>query len=125
MQSKLEDAKVVPNVEVDLVENVLHSAPNGLADHMPEELTPEDAKVERRVLLKVDLIILPLLTVMYFLASLDRGDIANAAIAGMDKELHITPSQLSTCVSIFFVGYIVSLGRRLCCHLPKMTTSEY
>ncbi|KFY85767.1 hypothetical protein V500_08136 [Pseudogymnoascus sp. VKM F-4518 (FW-2643)] len=44
---------------------------------------------------------------MYFLASLDRGDIGNAAVAGMNKDLKITPQQYSNCVSLFYLGYIV------------------
>jgi fucose permease len=37
----------------------------------------------------------------------DRGDVGNAATLGMVHELHLTPHQLSTCISIFYVGYIV------------------
>lgn len=37
----------------------------------------------------------------------DRGDISNAAIAGMDTELRITSKQLSQCVAFFYIGYIV------------------
>ncbi len=37
----------------------------------------------------------------------DRGDVGNAAVAGMTDELHLTPHQLSTCNTIFYVGYIV------------------
>jgi fucose permease len=37
----------------------------------------------------------------------DRGDIGNAAVAGMDAELHISAHQLSQCVAFFYIGYIV------------------
>ena len=37
----------------------------------------------------------------------DRGDIGNAAVAGMSKDLHLTPQMLSNCSAMFFVGYIV------------------
>lgn len=31
----------------------------------------------------------------------------NAAIAGMTKDLGISPQMFSTCVSMFYVGYII------------------
>lgn len=31
---------------------------------------------------------------------------ANAAVAGLTDELHLTPQMLSTCISLFYVGYI-------------------
>jgi sugar phosphate permease len=37
----------------------------------------------------------------------DRGDLANAAVAGMSEDLALTAGQLATCVSLFYVGYIV------------------
>ena len=43
---------------------------NGLAQHLETARTPEDIRVERRYLLKVDFMILPILALTLFLASL-------------------------------------------------------
>jgi hypothetical protein len=43
---------------------------SGLAIHEEVVLTPEETRAERRYVLKLDLIILPLCAVMYFLATL-------------------------------------------------------
>ena len=40
-------------------------------------------------------------------ADQDRGDLSNAYTAGLSEELRMTPSQLSTDVSLFYVGYIL------------------
>lgn len=44
---------------------------------------------------------------MYWLNYLDRNAIALAKLDNVDKDLKMTPTQYSTCVSILFVGYIL------------------
>lgn len=103
---------------------------NGIKMHEEVELSPEEKRAERKLVWKLDLILLPLLSLMYFLASMvslpslrslwpvkcqltvppfsqDRGDIGNAAVAGMTKELDMTSQQYSNCVAFFYIGYIV------------------
>ena len=41
------------------------------------------------------------------LSSQDRSDVGNAAVAGMTKDLHMSPQQLSTAASMFYVTYVV------------------
>jgi hypothetical protein len=43
---------------------------NGIAKHLSQTRTPDEAKAEKRFVLKTDCIVLPLLASMYFLASL-------------------------------------------------------
>ncbi len=43
---------------------------SGFAEHQEVPKTPEEIREDRRLLWKIDLIILPLVSVMYFLASL-------------------------------------------------------
>lgn len=43
---------------------------SGIAKHAHSARTPEEARLEKRFVRKIDFIILPLLTSMYFLASL-------------------------------------------------------
>ncbi|KAF2171485.1 hypothetical protein M409DRAFT_18602 [Zasmidium cellare ATCC 36951] len=71
------------------------------------ERTPEEARLERKLLLKSDLIILPLIFVTFLLAFLDRSDLGNAAVAGMTKDLGMSPQQLSTASSIFYATFVV------------------
>ncbi|TAQ84354.1 hypothetical protein B7494_g7317 [Chlorociboria aeruginascens] len=78
-----------------------------LAHNEEPSKNPVEAKTERKFVRKIDFTILPLLSIMYFLASLDRGDIGNAAVAGMSRDLHLTSQMLSNCSAMFFVVYIV------------------
>ncbi|KAF4930168.1 putative transporter [Colletotrichum viniferum] len=55
---------------------------------------------------KLDLYLMPILWVMYFLNFLDRNAIVNGKLNNLDKDLNMVGSQYNTCVSIFFVGYI-------------------
>ncbi|KIY01719.1 uncharacterized protein Z520_01857 [Fonsecaea multimorphosa CBS 102226] len=110
----------IPLVALTHVEDTSNKPVSGIGKHLAQARTPEEAKAEKRFVLKTDLIILPLLASMYFLASLDRGDVGNAAVAGMTDELHLTPHQLSTCITIFYVGYIVfQLPGYLCLKLVR------
>ncbi|KAJ4993615.1 MFS transporter [Stagonosporopsis vannaccii] len=56
---------------------------------------------------KLDLYMMPILWLMYFLNFLDRNAIVNGKIDKMDVDLGLTGVQYNTCVSIFFVGYLV------------------
>ncbi|KAJ8106034.1 hypothetical protein ONZ43_g7198 [Nemania bipapillata] len=55
---------------------------------------------------KLDLYMMPVLWLMYFLNFLDRNAIVNGKLNHIDKDLGLVGSQYNTCVSIFFVGYI-------------------
>ncbi|KIX07012.1 uncharacterized protein Z518_04988 [Rhinocladiella mackenziei CBS 650.93] len=62
---------------------------------------------ERKLLTKIDLRVIPVLSVLYLLAFLDRTNVANAAIFGLVKDLNLTATQYSTALTIFFVPYVV------------------
>lgn len=60
----------------------------------------DDAET-KRIIRKIDIRLMPLLTVLYLLSFLDRSNIGNARIAGMDEDLNLTGSQynIATMVS--------------------------
>jgi hypothetical protein len=47
----------------------------------------------------------PLLTFLYLVAFIDRTNIGNARIAGMNDDLNLRGLQYNTAVTIFFVPY--------------------
>ena len=47
----------------------------------------------KKVLLKMDLHLIPMLALLYLLAFLDRGNIGNARIEGLVETLHMTGPQ--------------------------------
>ncbi|KAI1613684.1 retrograde regulation protein 2 [Exophiala viscosa] len=62
---------------------------------------------ERKLITKIDLRVIPALSVLYLLAFLDRTNVANAAIFGLQKDLGLSSTQYSTALTIFFVPYIL------------------
>lgn len=61
---------------------------------------------ERKLVTKIDLRVIPALSVLYLLAFLDRTNVANAAIFGLQKDLGLSATQYSTALTIFFVPYV-------------------
>ncbi|MCJ1471797.1 hypothetical protein MMC13_000438 [Lambiella insularis] len=64
---------------------------------------------ERRLMAKIDLRVIPVLSVLYLLAFLDRTNIANAAVYGLSTDLGLVAgsNQYNTALTIFFVPYIL------------------
>jgi len=73
---------------------------------MPEQI-PIDPELERQVRRKLDRNILPLVFALYLLAFLDRSNIGNARIAGMDKALGLTSDKYTWLLTIFYISYIL------------------
>ncbi|KAK0457498.1 major facilitator superfamily domain-containing protein [Desarmillaria tabescens] len=67
-----------------------------------------DAPLERRVWLKVDLFLLPVIAIWYFLSFLDRTNIGNARIAGLQHDLRITDKQYTTALIVTYASNIAA-----------------
>lgn len=88
----------------------------GTLRDLPEDpdahLSPsERAVVDRKLLWRLDLMLIPWLCLLYLLAFLDRTNIGNAKIAGLVKPvpegIGISTSQYNSSLTIFFVSYAV------------------
>ncbi|KAI0414708.1 major facilitator superfamily domain-containing protein [Xylaria grammica] len=64
-------------------------------------------KDRKRLLLKMDLHILPTLILLYLLSFIDRANIGNAKIEGLADDLNLTGNQYNVVLSTFFVTYII------------------
>ncbi|RAK79984.1 putative MFS transporter [Aspergillus fijiensis CBS 313.89] len=69
--------------------------------------TAKTDEVEIRLVRKLDLRIMPILWMMYFLNYLDRNAIANARLNNLEENLHLVGTQYNTCISILFIGYLL------------------
>lgn len=67
---------------------------------------PISAKEARSVLWKLDLHILPVLTLVIIVAAIDKVIISNASIYGMLTDDHMTTAQFSWIASIFYFAYL-------------------
>ncbi|KAJ9611505.1 hypothetical protein H2200_004689 [Cladophialophora chaetospira] len=66
----------------------------------------EDPKAVRKVMRKVDLRLVPMLSLLYMWAFIDRSNLGNANIAGLSEDLKTNiGNRYSVLAMIFFVGY--------------------
>ncbi|EAW25661.1 putative MFS transporter [Aspergillus fischeri NRRL 181] len=63
-------------------------------------------EMEKRVLRKMDIRLIPMLATLYLLAFLDRGNIGNAKIEGMLDDLGMSGPEYSWCLTVFFFTYV-------------------
>ncbi|KAG4267237.1 hypothetical protein FPRO04_04849 [Fusarium proliferatum] len=66
-----------------------------------------DTEEEKKLVRKIDLFILPMMWFMYLMSYMDRTNVGNARIAGMDKDLNLDSNKYSIVLVVFFVGYVV------------------
>lgn len=62
---------------------------------------PIDGAAERKLVLKVDLAVLPILFLLFLVSFVDRSNLANARIEGLEKSLHIPPKSNGYNVALF------------------------
>lgn len=60
---------------------------------------------EKKLMWKVDLHVIPWLTILYLFSFLDRGSIGNAKLYNMDADLGLSDKQYLICLSMFFFPY--------------------
>jgi hypothetical protein len=59
--------------------------------------TPQlDRRLERKTVLKLDLLLVPLMCGLYLLAFMDRANIGNARVAGLQEDLNMSDHQYQT-----------------------------
>ncbi|KAJ5547116.1 hypothetical protein N7494_004701 [Penicillium frequentans] len=78
------------------------------ADTGFEGLTPEETKkLEKKLVRKIDLHLISSLCLLFIFNILDRSNIANARLGGMQSDLGLSDTQYQTAVAIMFVGYLL------------------
>ncbi|KAH7084776.1 major facilitator superfamily domain-containing protein [Paraphoma chrysanthemicola] len=77
---------------------------------MPESLRglgpDEIARLNKKLVRKIDFVILPIIGVLYILNYIDRQNLAAAKLQGIMEDLNMTTQQFATAISILFVGYL-------------------
>ncbi|RDH37148.1 MFS general substrate transporter [Aspergillus welwitschiae] len=77
-------------------------------DDPDEGLSEEEkAKIDRALLWKLDLRLIPWLSLLYLISFLDRTNVGNAKLAGLQGDLLMTNSQYNDSLTIFFVSYAI------------------
>jgi MFS family permease len=74
----------------------------------PEAVAAEYNLSEKKLLRKLDLYLVPGVALLYLLSFLDRANVANARLEGLEKDLGLSAdgSDYLNGLTLFFVGYI-------------------
>ncbi|KAH7069781.1 major facilitator superfamily domain-containing protein [Paraphoma chrysanthemicola] len=68
----------------------------------------EDTRmIEKRLVRKLDMTLMPVIWILYFFNYMDRTNIAQARLSSFEKDLGLKGSQFNTAVSILNVGYVL------------------
>ncbi|KAL5365943.1 major facilitator superfamily domain-containing protein [Aspergillus floccosus] len=81
---------------------------NIVSDEQPPTCVAFTQAEERRLIRKIDLHLMPLLTISYAFQLLDKTSLSYAAMLGIKTDLHLVGQQYSWTSSIFYIGYLVS-----------------
>ncbi|KAH3661441.1 hypothetical protein OGAPHI_006848 [Ogataea philodendri] len=89
---------------VELTEERAHDI-EGSVPSAGDEKYPVTPSERVRLLRKIDLYVLPPISILFFLAYLDRSNIGNAKLYNLLADLNMTSEEYLVCLSVFFVGY--------------------
>ncbi|PYI11076.1 MFS general substrate transporter [Aspergillus sclerotiicarbonarius CBS 121057] len=87
----------------------INAAEQGLVatDQYGRALVEIDAKAESRLRRKINLHVLPPMAFMYLFCFIDRANIGNAKLAGLEKDLELHGHDYNAVLSIFYISYIL------------------
>ena len=72
------------------------------------DLSDEDmTALNKKVVSKIDWRLMPCITLMFLMNYLDRINVSNARLAGLQKDLHMSDTVWNAGISTFYVGYLV------------------
>ncbi|SAM03765.1 hypothetical protein [Absidia glauca] len=81
-------------------------APASLSDY--HACTDEnDDQLEKKLVRKLDMRLIPWLAILYLMLSLDRNNIGNARLGGLEQDLQLKGNEYYTALTIFFAGYVI------------------
>jgi len=91
------------NIKLDVIET------NFIEEEIsikPIEQVISDDPDDLKLLRKLDLHLIPTMTLLYLLSYLDRVNIGQAKLDGLMDSLNLTSAQYSACLSVFFATYV-------------------
>ncbi|KAK7462345.1 hypothetical protein VKT23_007946 [Stygiomarasmius scandens] len=92
-------------VSYDTFEDHGHTTRSASVEFIRDEERDEET---RKAVRKIDVAILPVMTIFYLLSFLDRANIGNARVAGLQRDLGMSDHQYSVAVTVLFIPYILS-----------------
>ncbi|KAF1815047.1 putative MFS transporter [Eremomyces bilateralis CBS 781.70] len=66
-----------------------------------------DPKAEAKLRRKIDLMIVPTVALLYLFCFIDRANVGNARLAGLERDLKLKGYDYNTVLSVFYISYII------------------
>jgi hypothetical protein len=82
-------------------EGVLSSTSSGQFEYVPPSV-----KEDRSLTWRLDIRIIPIFGLLYLICFLDRTNIANARLAGLEKALDFPSNGFNVALSIFYIPFV-------------------
>ena len=104
METEMKKLDLVGTAETDVEIGTIHNErmPHSLRNLSQDEISDLNRKLVR----KIDCIVLPIISILYILNYIDRQNLAAAKLQGIMEDLDMTTQQFATAISILFVGYL-------------------
>ena len=83
------------------------SMPKSPSSVSEDGLPPTDSLAEKRLVRKCDFHVLPMISILYVLAFVDRVNIGNARIQGLEADLYMKGNDYNIALFMFFVPYVL------------------
>ncbi|EXJ65463.1 hypothetical protein A1O7_01804 [Cladophialophora yegresii CBS 114405] len=93
----LKDSAILGDKAVAAHEEQMHAA----------TLTPAEKGIEKKLRLKIDLLIMPMVILVYLMNYIDRNNYAAARLQGLEEDLNLTGDEYQVGLSILFVAYVL------------------
>ncbi|OJJ36051.1 hypothetical protein ASPWEDRAFT_111974 [Aspergillus wentii DTO 134E9] len=104
------DEKTSPQHKEDITEEGAREAAgrgHAATDQYGRALVEFDRAAESRLRLKIDLYIVPTVAILYLFCFIDRANIGNAKLAGIEDDLGLKGNDYNALLSIFYISYII------------------
>ncbi|KAJ5691297.1 hypothetical protein N7488_012032 [Penicillium malachiteum] len=101
----MSDSKIVIKGGQETQEADCQSVDNGALERL-QSSQPFSPEEERKVVRKIDFMILPIMIFAYTMAFLDKQTLNYGAIMGLEEDLHLVGTQYSWTSSVFYFGYL-------------------
>jgi hypothetical protein len=92
-QTSLFNVTDMKSVDGEKPTNTQIESPETVGTFADEAVGEKDKTLDRKTLLNLDLLLVPMMCAIYLLAFLDRANIGNARVAGLQSDLRITDIQ--------------------------------
>ncbi|KAL9529419.1 hypothetical protein SMMN14_07298 [Sphaerulina musiva] len=108
IKDEVSEKEVAVSTEEDFGRQKTQSLVDAIPDPDPDATPEERAALDKALVRKVDLWLIPWLCLLYLLSFLDRTNIGNARAAGMEEDLDMAGHDYNNTLTIFFISYALA-----------------